>query len=507
MSKSKVLLLIVSFNAEPFIQTVLQRIPDKVLNSEHYDTEILVLDDQSKDQTFFKANSYAAFQGIEKITVLSNPVNQGYGGNQKLGYYYAIQNHFDVVVMLHGDGQYPPEELDEMIMPILREEADVVLASRMIDRMGALKGRMPLYKWVGNQVLTGVQNAILHSHLSEFHTGYRAYRVSSLSKIPFSKNSDYFDFDTDILIQLMNTGNRFKEIPIPTYYGSEVSHVNGLRYGLLIVFTSLISRIMRAGIFYDPRFDYSSANEQYLSKLGFNSSQQFAMDRVRMPNSVVLDLGCGPGFMTNALAKKGVKVISLDRFISTDVEKNSYKVIEADLDEFHFNGIEERIDQVLVLDVIEHLRSPKSFLHDLREKFCWEETEIILTTGNVAFLPVRLSLFFGQFNYSNRGILDLDHRRLFTFSSMRRLLKSAGYVVLEEKGIPAPYPLALGHTWLAKLLLNINGFFIHLSRGMFSYQIAFVVRPKPTLECLLDHAYEASSKLLENAKETGGSGR
>ena len=139
MTKRKILIFIVSYNAEPYILEVLNRIPEKVLNNDLYDTEILVLDDESKDRTFYRAINYAALQEKKKITVLTNPVNQGYGGNQKLGYFYAIQNHFDVVILLHGDGQYPPEVLDEMIMPILNDEADFVLASRMIDRAGALK--------------------------------------------------------------------------------------------------------------------------------------------------------------------------------------------------------------------------------------------------------------------------------------------------------------------------------------------------------------------------------
>jgi glycosyltransferase involved in cell wall biosynthesis len=492
MTKRKILIFIVSYNAEPYILEVLNRIPENVLFNDLYDTEILVLDDESKDQTFDTAFDYAALQEKKKITVLTNPVNQGYGGNQKLGYFYAVQNHFDVVILLHGDGQYPPEFMDEMIQPIINDEADFVLASRMIDRAGALKGNMPVYKWVGNQILTFIQNKILHSRLSEFHTGYRAYRVSSLKQIPFSKNSDYFDFDTDILIQLMDTKNRCKEISIPTFYGTEVSHVDGIRYGMQIIITSLISRIMRAGIYYDPRFDYTKENEHYQSKLGFESSQRFALGKVS-PGSLVLDLGCGPGLVTQAIANKGAKVISVDRFITKEVEENSYKVFDKDLNDFDYSQIQDPINLVLALDLIEHLHSPEAFLNSLRDRFCWSNTDIILTTGNVAFLPVRLSLLLGQFNYSNRGILDLDHSRLFTFTSFRRLLKRSGYLISEEVGIPAPFPLAIGDNKSARFLLIINRLLIFLSKGIFSYQMAFVVRPKPNLKCLLDNAYQASN--------------
>lgn len=257
--KSKVLILIVAYNAEAFIESVLRRIPEAVFKDEEYDAEVLILDDQSTDRTFDRAVDYAQQRPDLPITTLYNPINQGYGGNQKIGYHYAIQNHFDVVVLLHGDGQYPPERIPQMIAPLLAGEADAVLGSRMCDKMAALEGGMPLYKWVGNRILTAMQNRILASSLSEFHTGYRAYRVSALASLPIGHNSDYFDFDTDIIIQLLDTGKRLREIPIPTHYGGQVSRVNGLRYGGMVLRTSVRSRLARRGLVHHPKFDYRTA--------------------------------------------------------------------------------------------------------------------------------------------------------------------------------------------------------------------------------------------------------
>jgi len=170
----KVLIFIVSYNAEAFIENVLARIPENVWENDHYEVEVLVIDDQSSDETVARVKNYIASRPSRKITLLSNPQNLGYGGNQKLGYHYALKNNFDVVVLLHGDGQYAPELLDEMITPILNGDADVTFGSRMIKKSDALRGGMPLYKWVGNQVLTTFQNWALGSKLAEFHTGYRA---------------------------------------------------------------------------------------------------------------------------------------------------------------------------------------------------------------------------------------------------------------------------------------------------------------------------------------------
>ena len=117
---------------------------------------------------------------------------------------------------------------------------------------------MPLYKWLGNQVLTTIQNTILGTRLAEFHTGYRAFRVAALQAIPFRENSDYFDFDTEIIIQLLDTGARFREISIPTFYGDEISYVNGFKYAWLILWATLKSRLVKRGWLADLRFDYDT---------------------------------------------------------------------------------------------------------------------------------------------------------------------------------------------------------------------------------------------------------
>lgn len=499
--KAKVLIFIVCYNAQDYIESVLERIPQQVWSRETYEVEVLVLDDQSTDQTFHKTVDYAARHNHTRITVFSNPQNQGYGGNQKIGYHYAIQNGFDIVILLHGDGQYAPEILEQLIEPILNDQADVVLGSRMLHKGAAIQGRMPLYKWIGNVSLTWMQNFILGSHLAEFHTGYRAFRVSSLQTIPFHYNSDYYDFDTDILIQLLDTGKRIREIPVATFYGQEISRVSVFRYGLLVLKSSIVSRVMKFGIFYDSKFDYEVENSVYSLKLGYPSSHTFALDRVR-PGSKVLDLGCGPGLIAQELSKKGIQTISVDQFITPLAKAHSYRTVQADVERLDRAEIAERVDTVLILDLIEHLKSPETFLQGMREQFCGDEPEFVITTGNIAFLPIRLGLLLGQFNYGKRGILDLTHTRLFTFYSMRRLLLETGYEILEERGVPTPFPLALGDHRFARLLVRLNGWLIRLSRSLFSYQIFTVVKPRPTLGLLLQRA-RTTSEALSRELETG----
>lgn len=250
----RLLIFVVAFNAEQHIIQTLDRIPKDWLQSQEY--KILIINDASEDQSKAKIESYLKNHPELNITSIHNEVNLGYGGNQKKGYAYAMEHQHELVVLLHGDGQYAPEYLPQMIQPIEDNKAEVVLGSRMIYRMKALKGKMPLYKWVGNQILTTIQNFILGTKLSEFHTGYRAYKLESLKCIPIDQNSNYYDFDTEILIQLVDTKSRIAEISIPTFYGDEVSYVNGLKYAWLIIKATIVSRLTKRNWIKDSRFSY-----------------------------------------------------------------------------------------------------------------------------------------------------------------------------------------------------------------------------------------------------------
>ena len=147
--------------------------------------------------------------------------------------------------MLHGDDQYPANKILLLIKPLLTNKYDAVFGSRMINSFDALKGGMPVYKYIGNIVLTFFQNFILSSNLSEFHSGYRSYKVSSLKKIKYKNNTCDFHFDTEIIIQFLKKKFTIKEIAMPTHYGDEISHLKSIPYGLNIVRTTLHSRFKK----------------------------------------------------------------------------------------------------------------------------------------------------------------------------------------------------------------------------------------------------------------------
>ena len=181
------------------------------------------------------------------LHVLFNPVNQGYGGNQKIGYHYAIERGFDFVALLHGDGQYAPECLPDLRPPAARRRGRRGL--RLAD---AGEGRRAARRHAALQVRRQpdperFQNRMLGVALSEFHSGYRVYSVAALAKIPFELNTNDFHFDTEIIIQLCSAGLRIVELPIPTYYGDEICHVNGLKYAWDVTKAVVVARSQQLG--------------------------------------------------------------------------------------------------------------------------------------------------------------------------------------------------------------------------------------------------------------------
>lgn len=228
---SRVAVLVVAYNAQGTLGHVLDRIPADFVPEI---SAVIVCDDASTDMTHEIVLDYQQ-QSALPITVIRHSENIGYGGNQKSGYDWAICNNIDFVVLLHGDGQYAPEYLPQMLQPLLDNDADIVFGSRMMTPGSARHGGMPRYKFVGNKVLTTLQNFLARVNLSEWHSGYRAYRVASLKGVDFHQNSNAFDFDTQIILQMIESQQRIIEISIPTFYGEEISRVNSVKYGFQIL--------------------------------------------------------------------------------------------------------------------------------------------------------------------------------------------------------------------------------------------------------------------------------
>ena len=493
LAGKRLLIFIVAYNAETTLSATLARIPAS-LQSE--DVEILVIDDSSKDHTFLQGLRYQQRSSAFKITILRTPSNQGYGGNQKLGYRYAIDQGFDIVALVHGDGQYAPEKLPALLGPLLRGEADAVFGSRMIDKRAARAGGMPAYKWIGNQVLTRFQNATLGTQLSEFHTGYRLYSTAALAQIPFEKNTNDFHFDTEIIIQFVLKKLRIAELPIPTFYGDEICHVNGMKYAWDVFKATIKARLCDIHLFYDRKFDVNPELVAHSDKLAFPSSQSFAV-RTCPAGGRVLQLAIGHMNVAAELTGRSCHVTAID---FGDHDMADHPRVTSSPASAPAPRLPRNIgtfDHILLMDLVEHLHDPETFMDELRHKMNGHRPEVVITAANVAFCVTRAMLAMGQFNYSRKGILGLGHRRLFTFKSLRALLEQAGYEVLEERGVPAPFPLAVGANRWSRCLLFGNALLIKLSRTLFSYQICIRARALPDAKHLLKETISGSARLRE----------
>lgn len=258
----RIAIYIPAYNAAATIPTVLDRIPRDVKNMVE---EIFVVDNASEDNTHLVAIGYSHVNALHTLKVYRNPRNLGYGGSQKWAYRYCIEKGYDAVVMLHGDAQYAPEKISYLLDPILRGDADLVFGSRIAGDplKGSLDGRgMPRYRYLGNRFLTGIQNRLLDWDLTEYHSGFRVFRCAALGYVGFEQCSDYYHFDTEILIRFRIHNMKVVERPIPTYYGKEKFHGNVWVYGFRVLDTMAKYWLSQHGVRPDPRFAMSTAERQ-----------------------------------------------------------------------------------------------------------------------------------------------------------------------------------------------------------------------------------------------------
>jgi 2-polyprenyl-3-methyl-5-hydroxy-6-metoxy-1,4-benzoquinol methylase len=472
-------ILIVTYNAVSTLIPVLKRIPPIVWDNVE---EVVVFDDASQDGTFELAMGLKAVTDIPKLHVLKHPKNLGYGGNQKAGYRYFIEKGFDVVILLHGDGQYAPEVLARMYHPLVTGEADAVFGSRMMRMYGGpLKGGMPLYKYVGNRVLTIFENRLLGLHLTEFHSGYRAYNLHALAQIDFSKMTNDFHFDTEIIIKLHHQRKTIIEVPIPTYYGTELCRVDGLKYAKDVVravwrYQQTCRSIQRA-----PEF--AEYYVHYPIKHSRRSSHDYAR-RFTGANHEVLDIGCGEGFFAAELIREGNRVSGVDALPQAGQQAAMERYVSMDLNApagTLFAKLDGRqYDRILLLDVLEHLNRPEQLLSETKNALR-KDGFVVVSLPNVANLTVRLKLLFGFFTYAERGIMDRTHLHFYTRSTARRMLEECGYEILETRPTVIPLEIVAGFS-PANLVLRVLGGLLGLATALmptlFGYQFVFLARRK-----------------------------
>jgi glycosyltransferase involved in cell wall biosynthesis len=464
---------VISYNAEKLIAETLSRIPEDIWREVE---TVYVVDDCSTDETTRTALAYPDPYG--KLRVFRNRTNRRYGGNQKFGYQYAIDNGLDAVVMLHGDAQYAPEMLPDLFRPLVEDDADVVIGSRMICRRDALKGGMPKYKFVANIFLTGVENLLSGMHLSEFHSGYRGYSTRFLRRIPLWENSDEWHFDSHILFQAKQAEAKIVELPIPTRYGDETCHVNGISYGLNCLASAFLFRLHRWHILRLGRYDLVPRTLAEARKLSDPySSHSLILRHLESAGPLagkrVLDLGFGCAAVASVLREKGARLDGIDRDPRAVAESGALfdHAALADLnrpDAIPFAG---RYDIVLAADVLQFLVDPEDFLSHLKTHVA-KGGLLAVALPNFLNISPRLKILFGCFPLHHRGILEERALHFYSLESMKRLVSRAGWKIVARDVTSLPLPLlfpVLRRRFFRPLLWCLRGL-TKLLPGLFAYQ-------------------------------------
>jgi len=247
----KVVVVMPAYNAEKTLALTYQELPHDIVD------EIVLVDDKSHDRTVVIAQELG-------LHTIQHDQNKGYGGNQKTCYKTALALGADIIIMVHPDYQYTPRLITAMASLIAEGVFDCVLGSRILG-VGALKGGMPRYKYIANRLLTFFQNLLLAYKLSEYHTGYRAFRREILTALPLDVNSDNFAFDNQMLAQIIYAGFTIGEVSCPTRYFKEASSINlknSIVYGLAVVRVSIEYRLNRWGWLATPEFQQIKARSE-----------------------------------------------------------------------------------------------------------------------------------------------------------------------------------------------------------------------------------------------------
>lgn len=244
INQKKIIVVLPAYNASNTLLATYNEIPFDIVD------DVILVDDNSTDNTLELAKEL----GIKNIIKHEN--NLGYGGNQKSCYNKALELDADIVIMLHPDYQYTPKLIHSMSYLIANDVYPVVIGSRILGK-GALKGGMPIYKYISNRFLTFFQNVLMSQKLSEYHTGYRAYSKDVLSSIDFNKNSDDFIFDNQFLAQIFYNGFEIAEITCPTKYFEDASSINfsrSVKYGIGVMKTSVLYFLSKNKIYKSKLF-------------------------------------------------------------------------------------------------------------------------------------------------------------------------------------------------------------------------------------------------------------
>ncbi len=411
--------------------------------------------------------------------VLKNKSPQGVGGNQKIVFRYAVENGFQSVAVLQGCNVALLNQLPEMFRTFDSEDNDALLAVNE-------------YRSVVDKIAGGIHNKLTGAGLKGWRSAVRIYNTAALSNIAYVLNTNSENFDTEVLLQFVHAQRPIKEVALPRNTFGGGSCGGSLKDALK---SSLKFFFQRFHLFYDVRFHASILSDAHLtreqheapvyeSKMSSVSPHSLVCESENIvpKESRVLDIGCSKGYVATYLSKrKGCRVVGIDVLPRSEVSPDGFRYeqinLETELGKLNDVLIRDEFDTILMLDVLEHLAVPESFLLNLSQHKFPTSPRFVCSTANVAFIVIRIMLLLGHFNYGRRGILDITHKRLFSAHTFRNILTQTGFVITHEHYIPFPFASLGWPASVAKKLETINRWLIKLRPRLFSYQILFEATP------------------------------
>ena len=536
VGESRLLVFVVARHSETHLCDLFERVSPDLFNRR--DVHFLVCDDASDDSALFRLQRWLTDHSIRNVTLIQTGSRQGDGGTQKLGFRAAIDGGFDAVIRLRADHDVPAEYLRSMIdawvtitipgnvaaslprgganwnradeleslpgAPSRGSEAATL--TRSTPRVDVLLARGKSGgSWWQRTLARGVaafQNRMIGWNLAADGVDLRLFSTAFLQSVPFETNSNGDLFDTEILLQAKYSGASIDEVSLAEWTAS--NRRAGWRQILGAVAATLQFQAHQMGMLCSLKLRRLTA-ERYCDKTEMSySSHAVALNVLKAARPrTVLDVGCGPGHVAGRCRDLGIRVTGIDlhqppvavvsEFHAADLEHDS---LPADVWDF---------DAVLLLDVIEHLADPEKFLlaqrHGLRARPSVGNAPLfVISTPNVAFIAVRLNLLLGRFNYAERGILDITHKRLFTRRSLLRLLDECGYQVERCHAVGVPFAAVIEGR-VGRALGAIANQLAHWMPTLFAFQFLVECRPHPGARQLLDHALRADNEQV--ARQTG----
>jgi len=452
------------------------------------ETDILLIDDASADGTVGEARALLAEHGWRNVSVLQNRQPQGHGGNQKVGCRYALLKGYDFVAMLPAVRESSLEALATLVDRTRDDpEVDCVL--------GLATVRRGWWRGLPGRFMSALQSRLVGVFLRGWRAQYRVYRCDALERIAFELGTNDEHFDTEILLQLLDRNCRVLEVEIAATEGARRPNQARSAFKAMLKY-----RLQRYNLFYDVRYHpevFQRAGAPgpsvYAEKLGEDTPHSFVLSATDLvgPGARVVDLGCATGYTARALSTdRGCRVLGVDVLPPSAVRATSFEYRSLDLEretERLNEALEGRPpDAVLMLDVLEHLLSPERTLLNLASRRFATPPLCLFSTGNVAFVVIRVMLLLGFFNYGQKGILDVTHRRLFSLRTFRNLLEQTGFVIRRRVLFPVPFRTLGFPPRLAATLARVNRWLLRVSPSLFAYQVLFVATPLQRLAAVLE---------------------